>query len=82
MKQKILYSLLLFAIAVNVFSQQKFTLSGTVANDLNNETLIDAMITIPEANTSVSTNAYGFYSITLPEGEYTVIISYPDFTDV
>lgn len=82
MKEKILYALFFVAISANVFAQQKFTLSGTVANDVNNETLIDARITIPEANTSVATNAYGFYSITLPEGEYTVIISYPDFTDV
>lgn len=82
MKEKILYALLFFTISIGAFSQQKFTLSGTVSNDSNNETMIDATITIPEANTTVTTNAYGFYSITLPEGDYTVVVSYADFTEV
>lgn len=82
MKEKILYALLFFTISIGAFSQQKFTLSGTVSNDSNNETLIDATVTILETNTTMTTNAYGFYSITLPEGDYTVVVSYEDFTEV
>lgn len=63
-------------------SKQKVTLSGTIANAINNETLIGANIVIPEANTSVTTNSYGFFSITLPQGDYTIIISYMGFDDV
>lgn len=57
-------------------ARQKYTLSGTIANKANNETLIGATISIPEVKASITTNSYGFYSITLPKGEYTVIISY------
>jgi hypothetical protein len=62
--------------------KQKITLSGTVANKTNNETLIGATIFIAETNTSVMTNAYGFYSVTLPKGDYTVIITYTGYDNI
>lgn len=61
------------------FAQEKVTLSGTIANKTNNETLIGATISVPEANISAATNSYGFYSISLPKGEYTIVVTYPDF---
>jgi len=64
-----------------VFSQQKFTLSGTVLEASSNETMIGVTIAIPELNTGVTTNEYGFYSITLPEGDYQIQISYLGFKD-
>ncbi len=63
-------------------SKQKVTLSGTIANKLNNETLIGVSIQILEAKIAVATNTYGFYSITLPKGNYTVVISYMGFDNV
>lgn len=54
-------------------STQRFTLSGTVTDSLSGETLIGATVMISgEMSTGVSTNAYGFYSITLPAGTYDV----------
>ncbi|MPS64882.1 TonB-dependent receptor [Chryseobacterium sp.] len=91
MKYKIQSTLLFFlAFSLKTYSQekgndqvkQKFTLSGTVANSLNNETLIGANITIPEINTTITTNSYGFYSITLPKGDYTIIISNTGFDNI
>ncbi|MFT3920154.1 TonB-dependent receptor [Cloacibacterium sp.] len=73
---------LFVTISALVFAQEKVTLSGTIANKSNNETLIGATISIPEANISASTNSYGFYSISLPKGDYTIIINYPDFEQV
>ncbi|RZL46024.1 MAG: TonB-dependent receptor, partial [Pedobacter sp.] len=63
-------------------NKQKVTLSGTVANQSNNETLIGVTIRIPEAKISIATNSYGFYSVTLPKGNYTVLISYIGFDNV
>lgn len=60
-------------------AKQKVTLSGTVSNKSSNETLIGVTINIPEAKTSITTNSYGFYSVTLPKGSYTVVISYVGF---
>ena len=48
----------------------------------NTETIIGASIFIPEAKVSAVTNAYGFYSITLPKGEYTIVISCIGFESI
>lgn len=57
-------------------AKQKFTLSGTISDNRNKETLIGVNLFIVEAKASLTTNEYGFYSITLPKGEYTVIVTY------
>ena len=74
---------LLFAAA---FSQEKVTLSGIVKDQKSNETLIG--VTISFQNSTISrtslTNEYGFYSITLPKGEYKISInslSYSEFSE-
>lgn len=83
MEKKIFYVLLLaFLTGFSVWSQEKATLSGTIADKSNNETLIGVSIYIPEADVSLTTNSYGFYSVTLPKGTYTVIMSYMGFSDV
>lgn len=69
---------LLFNISIQ--AQQKFTLSGTVIEEASNETLIGVNILIPELNTGTITNEYGFYSITLPKGEYKIVLSYVGYS--
>ncbi len=77
MKSRILSVLaVLFASVLQAYSQEKVTLSGTVINKSNTETLIGVSIYIPEAKVGLTTNSYGFYSTTLPKGTYTLIISY------
>ena len=63
------------------FAQDKVTLSGTILEEKSNETLIGVNILIPELQTGTITNEYGFYSITLPKGNYKVIISYLGYSD-
>jgi len=63
-------------------TKQKFTLSGTVTDANSNETLIGVNVSIPELKTGVTTNEYGFYSITLPKGNYTLQITYLGFQNV
>lgn len=60
-------------------AQEKFTLSGIVTDAGSNETLIGASVFIIETNTAIATNEYGFYSISLPPGTYTVEVSYVSF---
>jgi RecA/RadA recombinase len=62
-----------------VFAQEKFTLSGTITDESSNETLIGASVYIKELQKGATTNEYGFFSITLPAGTYTVLISYVSF---
>jgi len=67
--------------AINIHAQQsgsinqKYTLSGTITDAKSNETLIGATVYIPELKTGILTNEYGFYSITIPTGNYTIRIS-------
>ncbi|NMH89478.1 TonB-dependent receptor [Flavivirga algicola] len=72
----------LFILCFNILSieaQQKFTLSGTIFEKKSNETLIGVNIIFPEIQSGTTTNEYGFYSITLPEGTYKIVISYLGF---
>lgn len=64
-----------------LFAQEKFTLSGTIQEEKSNETLIGVNILFPNQKTGTITNEYGFYSITLPEGTYTIVLSYVGYSD-
>ena len=72
-KVVLLFLVLLFSSIS--FSQEKFTLSGIITDINSNETLIGATVNIPELKTGLSTNEYGFYSITLPKGSYKIKIT-------
>ncbi len=67
----------LITLIVCVSAQaQRYTLSGYVKDSTNGEFLPGATIQIKDAGTGVQTNNYGFYSLTLPAGTYTVIYSF------
>jgi hypothetical protein len=57
-------------------AQKKITLSGYVKDARNGENLIGASIYLSDANMGTSSNIYGFYSLTVPEGKHKVQISY------
>jgi len=81
-KRNVLLLLLLISNLCILTAQQKYTISGTVSEASSNETLIGVTIAIPELKTGVTTNEYGFYSITLPEGTYNGLVNYLGFKDV
>ena len=80
----LLSSLTSFSQDTNIrdLTKQKFTLSGIITDANSNETLIGVNIIIPELKTGVTTNEYGFYSITLPRGIYAVQISYLGYKNI
>lgn len=80
--KKIVLLFLVFLSGLYSFSQEKFTLSGTVTDANSNETLIGVNVTIPELKTGIPTNEYGFYSLTLPKGIYKIKISYLGFQNI
>ena len=73
--KKILPLFLVIVSSLSSFSQEKFTLSGTITDANSNETLIGVNVSIPELKTGIPTNEYGFYSLTLPKGIYKVQIT-------
>ncbi len=56
---------------------QQHTVSGYIRDAENGEVLIGATVSpVKLTSTGTVTNVYGFYSLTLPEGEYQVNFSY------
>jgi hypothetical protein len=88
-------SFLFFIITTGLLSAQNVTISGYIKDSTTRETIGKAQIianpvktTTSPSDTKVSpdfraaTNGYGFYSITIPQGQYTIQIiapSYPPF---
>lgn len=55
--------------------QVKYTLSGTIKSANSGETLIAATIRVLGAKQATQSNEYGFYSLSLPKGSYTIQIT-------
>src|SRR5665647_1484131 len=68
--------LLFVVLHGTVFAQERFTFSGYLRDATSGEALIYATIYPETLKTGVSTNQYGFFSITLPKGNYNIIFSY------
>ncbi|MCB0697079.1 MAG: TonB-dependent receptor, partial [Chitinophagaceae bacterium] len=70
---------LLMLSPVSLFAQKKLTLSGYMRDARSSEALISATVFVKELGIGTSTNEYGFYSISMPAGSYTIVFSYIGF---
>ncbi|MGB1306542.1 MAG: carboxypeptidase-like regulatory domain-containing protein, partial [Flavobacteriales bacterium] len=70
MMKKYLILSILIVISIDSFSQQKYTISGFVNDNENGESLIGVNVIVQEKLVGTTSNTYGFYSLTLPEGSY------------
>jgi len=66
----------------NTVSAQKYSISGYVRDEFSGEELINSTIYVKELKTGAVTNVYGFYSLTLPKGEYNISYSYMGYKSV
>lgn len=73
--RKILLLWLLIS-AGSVTAQDRFTVSGYVRDSSSNETIIGATITVKGRTRGIASNAYGFFSVTLEKGTYTLMVSH------
>ncbi|MDO6759654.1 TonB-dependent receptor [Tamlana sp. 2_MG-2023] len=80
MKLKLSACLMLFSLLV--FSQENFTISGTVKDDANGELVFGASVFLENTSVGGITNAYGFYSLTAPKGTYNIVVSYLGYTTI
>ena len=69
---KKIFLLVIFLFSLNINSQNNFTFSGYVLDSQTNELVIGASVIIDELNIGTITNSYGFFSITVKEGNYSV----------
>jgi len=75
MRYYFLFSFFLFFSTSTLFGQKKVTLSGYVKDAKSGELLIGASLYVDEAKIGTITNSYGFFSITMDQGTYSVNIS-------
>jgi len=79
-KQVIILLLLLWPGLLPAQSKKTFTISGTIKDKASGETLPAAAVTFLELpGKGATSNSYGFYSITIPAGSYTMITSYTGY---
>ena len=57
-------------------SKARHTISGYIRDQYSGETLIGATLTIKGNTKGITSNQYGFYSLTLSEGVHSIIASY------
>ena len=74
--------LLIFLLYASMVAAQNVTLSGHLKDASNGEALIGATLYVEELKQGTATNAYGFYSLTIPEGNYTLQISFIGYETV
>lgn len=79
-KIQILFVSLIFLSVVSI--AQNFTVSGTVKDNSNGESMISAMVYTSDGNYGAATNVYGFYSLQLPKGKYTLLFNYSGYETV
>lgn len=79
LKNILLTIFIILSIKSNLQAQEKFTISGHVKDASSSENLPSATVGIIELKKGVNTNSFGFYSITVPAGKYTLKVSYLGF---
>lgn len=65
-----------------VFAQEKVTVSGFVKEEGSGESMIGTTIGVRGTATGSSSNDYGFYSLSLPPGTYTLVFSYLGYREI
>lgn len=77
------FLLILFSHAPNqLFAQDKLTISGFVKEAGSGESMIGCTIGVKGTTTGASTNDYGFYSLSLSPGTYTLVFSFLGFVQI
>jgi hypothetical protein len=78
----LLTSVVMLVFSFTIFAQGKFTVSGYIKDAANGESLMSASVYVVELGKGANTNEYGFYSLSLPAGSYTLKISYVGFSTI
>lgn len=74
--KKIYFLILILSGIQNLYAQQKYTISGYLKDSETGEDLIGASVYVSEVKGGTTTNVYGYYSISLPAGSYTLTYSF------
>ena len=69
-----------FLLPFCLYAQSRYTVSGTIRDKKTGEVLIGATVSLLEMPRSgISSNSYGFYSVSASPGHYTLIVSFTGY---
>lgn len=77
---RVLLLLLIGSLPFLGFSQQRFTLNGYVRDSATGESISGVSLKVNGTSAATLSNLYGFYSITLPVGQYDFSVSHVSYT--
>ncbi|WP_317045210.1 carboxypeptidase-like regulatory domain-containing protein [Formosa algae] len=69
-------------LSMLMYSQENFSVSGTIKDFSNGESIFGASVYLENTNNGTITNAYGFYSISAPKGTYNLVVSYLGYVTI
>ncbi len=64
------------------FAQEQYTISGYIQDNESGENLIGVSIYDQESYKGTASNQYGFYSLTMKEGDYVIIYSFIGYKSI
>ena len=62
--------------AITFYKNKNYTISGYITDKNNGESIVGANIYSKALNIGVTSNTYGFYSLTLPQGIYDISFTF------
>ena len=69
--------ILILLLSTTILSAQSFTISGYITDKKTGESIIGAIVLVKNSShIGRVSNDYGFYSISLPKGNYEIVFSY------
>jgi len=83
--RKVILSFALLSFLTSAFAvlpPERISLSGNIKDEANGEALIGVTVSIKELKRGSVTNSYGFYSVSVPKGEYTIEVSYVGYETI
>lgn len=83
--RKVILSFVFLSFLSSVFAvmpADRISLSGNIKDEINGEALIGVTVFIKELKRGTVTNSYGFYSISVPKGDYTVEVTYVGYEPI
>lgn len=76
MISKLFFPLIILLLSYSHICGQEASISGSVEDIFSQEKLIGVNVYIKELNKGVTTNNYGYYTLSIPKGKYEISFSY------
>lgn len=75
-------AILLLCLPMMSLAQEEFTINGYVKDAANGEAMFGTTVLVKELGTGNITNVYGYYSITIPKGQYVIEYRFTGYATV